>query len=119
VSFKNPFELKRALQFGVIYTVVLVVAKASQVYLGNAGLYASAVVAGLADVDAITLSLAELHLAGTPADVTATGITLAAMTNTLVKVAMATLVGGWSLGKRVGAVLIAALAIGGAVLAIA
>jgi uncharacterized membrane protein (DUF4010 family) len=119
VSLGNPFELKRALQFGVLYMLVLLVAKASQLYVGEAGLYASAVVAGLADVDAITLSLAEMHVAGTAPDVAANGIALAAVTNTLVKVAVATIVGGWSLGKRVGAVMLAALALGGAVLAMA
>jgi uncharacterized membrane protein (DUF4010 family) len=112
VPFHNPFELKRALQFGALYAVVLVIAKASELYVGRLGLYASAVVLGLTDVDAITLSLAELHMAGTASDVAVTGIILAATTNTLAKVGMATAVGGWRLGQRVGLSLITALAAG-------
>jgi uncharacterized membrane protein (DUF4010 family) len=119
VSFRNPFELRSALQFGVIYIVVLIVSKAAQVYVGKAGVYASAVLAGVADVDAITLSLSELHLEGMPANVTAMGITLAAVTNTVVKIGMAVIVGGWQLGKRVGLVMLIALALGGLILAIA
>jgi uncharacterized membrane protein (DUF4010 family) len=102
VPLRNPFELRKAVQFGLLYAVVLFVAKAAQVYVGSGGLYASALLAGLADVDAITLSLTELHRSGTDASVAVTGITLAAVTNTIVKGGMA-LAGGWALGRRVGA----------------
>jgi uncharacterized membrane protein (DUF4010 family) len=102
VPLRNPFELRKAVQFGLLYAVVLFVAKAAQVYVGSGGLYASALLAGLADVDGITLSLTELHRSGTDASVAVTGITLAAVTNTIVKGGMA-LAGGWALGRRVGA----------------
>jgi uncharacterized membrane protein (DUF4010 family) len=116
IALQNPFELKRAIQFGLLYGAVLFVAKAAQTYIGSSGLYASAVLAGLTDVDAITLSLAELHRSGTDASVAATGITIAAITNTLVKGGMATLAGGWALGRRVGTSLLVVLAAGGVVL---
>jgi uncharacterized membrane protein (DUF4010 family) len=118
VPFRNPFELRHALAFGLVYALVLVVVKAAQVYIGSIGLYLSAVIAGLADVDAITLSLAELHRGGTAPEVAARGIALAAISNTLVKMTMAWLIGGWSLGRRVGGVLLVAVAIGGMLLAI-
>ncbi len=60
VALANPFELGPAIKFGILYAVILVVAKAARFYFQDAGLYAAAVVAGLADVDAITLSMAEL-----------------------------------------------------------
>ena len=101
VSFKNPFELKSALAFGLLYALILFIAKAASVYVGPSGLYASALVSGLADVDAITLSLTELHRAGTTSSVAVTGIVLAVATNTLVKAAIAALVGGRALGVRV------------------
>jgi uncharacterized membrane protein (DUF4010 family) len=118
VSLKNPFELKRAIQFGLLYVIVSVVAKASSVYAGKLGLYASSIVAGIADVDAITLSMTELHLGGTATREASTAIFLAAVTNTVVKVVMAAAVGGWSLGKKVAVVMLASIAIGVAVLAI-
>jgi uncharacterized membrane protein (DUF4010 family) len=119
VPLRNPFELKQAVLFGLLYAVVLIVAKAAQVYVGSGGLYASAVLAGLTDVDAITLSLTELHRSGMDARVAATGITLAAFTNTLVKGGMAAVAGGWALGRRVGASFLVVLAFGGAALLLA
>jgi uncharacterized membrane protein (DUF4010 family) len=119
VPLHNPFELKRAVQFGLLYGVVLFVAKAAQIYVGSAGLYASAILAGLTDVDAITLSLSELHRSGTDASVAATGITLAAITNTLVKAGIALVAGGRALGGRVALAFLVVLVCGGTGLALA
>jgi len=116
VPLRNPFALKQAVQFGLLYGAVLFVAKAAQIYVGKSGLYASAILSGLADVDAITLSLTELHRSGTEASVVATGITLAAVTNTLVKGTMAATVGGWALGRRVGMAFLVILVAGGVAL---
>ncbi len=84
--FKNPFELGPALTFGLAFAVILVIAKAASMYLGDAGIYLSSIVSGLADVDAITLSMAELSRDGSVDDLTAArAIVLAAASNTLVK----------------------------------
>ncbi|MBP9113266.1 MAG: MgtC/SapB family protein, partial [Polyangiaceae bacterium] len=113
IQLRNPFELKSAIQFGLLYGAILFVAKAAQIYVGSGGLYASAVLAGLTDVDAITLSMTELHRSGMAANVAATGIALAAITNTIVKGGMATVAGGWVLGRRVGAAFLVVLVAGG------
>lgn len=85
-SFKNPFELGPAITFGVLYAVILVVANAAKSQFGDAGVYVSSFASGLADVDAITLSMAELSQEGTVAVPTAArAIVLAAAANTLVK----------------------------------
>ncbi len=86
-SFTNPFELKAALAFGALYAVILVGSKAAEMYLGTAGLYASAIASGLADVDAVTLSMAELSGPGGTLDLETAGhaVTLAAASNTVVK----------------------------------
>ncbi|MBN1889161.1 MAG: MgtC/SapB family protein [Thermoflexales bacterium] len=87
MAFSNPFELGPAVKFGLLYAVILLVSKAAQTYLGSTGLYLSSIVAGLADVDAITLSMAELSRAGGSLDVgtAARAVVLAAMSNTIVK----------------------------------
>ena len=59
----NPFELGQAIKFGLLFGVVTVVAKAAEVYLGETGLYLAGAVAGLTDVDAISLSMANLATA--------------------------------------------------------
>ena len=56
----NPFELWPAITFGVIFTLILFIAKAAQIYLGESGIYLTSFLSGLADVDAITLSLTQL-----------------------------------------------------------
>jgi uncharacterized membrane protein (DUF4010 family) len=57
---ENPSELKSALLFGLIYAVVLFVVAAVKERYGNRGLYVIAGLSGLTDVDAITLSTAQL-----------------------------------------------------------
>ncbi|MDI1480982.1 MgtC/SapB family protein [Polyangium sp. y55x31] len=119
LKLRNPFELRQAVTFGLIYGVVLFVAKAAKVFFGTGGLYVSSVLAGLMEVDAITLSVAEMHRMGLSGPVAATSITLAAVTNTIVKATIAVVVGGGALGKRVGAILGIALLVGGGVLLVA
>jgi uncharacterized membrane protein (DUF4010 family) len=86
-KFSNPFSLGPAIKFGLLYGVVLIGSKALSIHLGETGVYAGAIASGLTDVDAITLSMAELSLDdGQIADGTAANaIVLAAASNTLVK----------------------------------
>jgi uncharacterized membrane protein (DUF4010 family) len=87
VALSNPFELGPAVKFGLIYAAILLFSKAAQTYLGDTGIYLSSVVAGLTDVDAITLSMAELSQAtgSVGLSTAARAIVLAAMSNTVVK----------------------------------
>lgn len=101
-SGTNPFELSEAVKFGLLFGGVTFVAKAAQVYLGDAGLYLAGALAGLTDVDAISLSMA--NLAGTDPTMTipaARTILIAVMTNTLVKAGMAVSMGAPELRKRI------------------
>lgn len=86
----NPFELGEAIKFGLLFGVVVLVSRAAQVYLGDAGLYLAAAVAGLTDVDAITLAMANLAQSDTSSlRVAARAIIIAVMANTTTKCAMA------------------------------
>jgi len=117
-ALRNPFELRQAVSFGLLYGVVLFVAKAAQLWAGSAGLYLSAVLAGLTDVDAITLSVVDLHRGGLPASTAATAIGLAAVTNTAVKAGVALSVGGAAVGRPVALTLGASLGAGAVALAL-
>lgn len=99
LDVSNPFELGSALKFGGFFALVLVGSKAAASYLGVRGTYAAAVLAGLADIDAITLSIASLPVERTPARVAAIAIFLAASSNTLFKLGVGVTVGGWRFGK--------------------
>jgi uncharacterized membrane protein (DUF4010 family) len=61
---KNPSELKGALVFAGLYAIILLAVAAARARLGSGGLYAVAVISGLTDVDAITLSTSNLVRAG-------------------------------------------------------
>ncbi|MDT3779154.1 MgtC/SapB family protein [Nitrospira sp. MA-1] len=116
ISHRNPFELRPALGFGVLYAGVLFISKAAQTYLGDQGLYASSLLAGTTDVDAIMLSIVRLQQDGLLAWTAATAITLAAMTNTIVKLLLAGWFGGKPLIKYVAPGMIAILATGSVIL---
>jgi uncharacterized membrane protein (DUF4010 family) len=95
---KNPFSLTAAAKFAVLFAVVLLAVKIVQEHFPPIGLYAIAALAGLTDVDAITLSMAEFAKSGEPR-VAVIAIVIAALTNTVVKCAMAVVLAGLSLGK--------------------
>jgi uncharacterized membrane protein (DUF4010 family) len=94
IRLRNPFELGLALRFGLFYAVVIFVSKAAQDLLGDQGLYVTAFFAGLADVDAISLSVARFHQQGMALGTAVTAIILAASTNTIVKAGIAVWIGG-------------------------
>ena len=101
VTFSNPFDLGPAIKFGLIFALILLLSKAAQVYFGNIGIYLSSFVAGLADADAIALSLTELTRGSGGIDmiVAARAIVVAVVANTLAKGGIV-LAGGTSALRR-------------------
>jgi uncharacterized membrane protein (DUF4010 family) len=86
LQFSNPFNLMSAIKFGLLYAVILVGARAAQLYFGQTGIYLSSLLSGLVDVDAITLSLAQISLNDEiSSTVAGRAIVLAAIANTVVK----------------------------------
>ncbi len=61
---ENPAELKAAIAFGVLYVIVLLAVAFARDRYGEYGIYPVAIISGLTDVDAITLSTARLVGAG-------------------------------------------------------
>ncbi len=95
ITFGNPLELRSAIGFSLLYTVILVGANASRAWFGDTGIYVTSIFGGLVDVDAITLSLSELAIIprGIDAAIAARAIGIAIITNTFVKGGIA-LIGG-------------------------
>lgn len=56
----DPAELPAAVVFGMLYALVLIAVAVAQEHFGNRGLYTVAALSGLTDMDAITLSTAQL-----------------------------------------------------------
>ncbi|WP_376690776.1 MgtC/SapB family protein [Wenzhouxiangella sp. EGI_FJ10409] len=98
---RNPMELKSALFFGALLAVIMLLGKALSEWAGDAGLWILAAASGLADVDAITLSLARMSQGEVALQVASVGIIIAAGANSLLKGGMALGIGGRALGWRV------------------
>jgi uncharacterized membrane protein (DUF4010 family) len=114
---ENPFVLTAAIRFGLLFGLVTLAARAAQVYLGDAGLYAAGALAGLTDVDAITLSMASLAR-DDPSRLSAAGRTvlIAVLSNTLVKGGITVFLGAPQM-RRVMAPALGVILVAGAVAA--
>ena len=120
VELKNPFELGSAIKVAFVFALVLLATKAATVYLGRSGLYLASGLAGITDVDAVTLSSAGLAKDGLDLATAATAIAIAIGVNTVAKAALAAGVGGAALGRRailIGGLVLVAGAAGTAALA--
>ncbi|MCK0153803.1 DUF4010 domain-containing protein [Alcanivorax sp. S6407] len=92
---QNPLDLTSALVFGLLLTLILVLGELLKTWLGDAGIYVLAASSGIADVDAITLSLTRMSTEQLAANTAVIGIVIAAATNNMVKAGMA-----WGIGTR-------------------
>lgn len=114
---EDPAQLRAALFFGVLYGGVVFAVAAAKELLGDTGLYAVAALSGLTDIDAITLSVANLAEAGRLDTGTAwRAILLATLSNLAFKGAMAFVLGGPALAVRIAPLFGASLAAGAAIL---
>jgi uncharacterized membrane protein (DUF4010 family) len=113
---RNPLDLWFALKFGLLLTVIMVVSRAAENLLGNRGLFTFAGISGLADVDAITLSVSSMVRQGQAnLEAAAIAILIAAAVNTMVKPALMTFIAGLRAASFVWIPLLIALAGGAAV----
>lgn len=109
------YDLMTALSFAALMAAVSVLTQALRDGWGDAGLYALSALSGLADVDAMTVSIARLHaLEGVATGVASNALLLVMASNLLSKGLLAWGVGGRALGWRVVAGFAATVA-GGAV----
>lgn len=92
-TFKNPFKLTEALVLGLFFGAVIALIKFADTYSGNAGVYVVSFFAGLADTDAIALSLASLAKNGLASNTAMNALMLAMVANSLVKFTITLLLG--------------------------
>lgn len=98
----NPAELHTALGFGLLYVAVLLIASWMRDVAGSQGMYAVALVSGLTDVDAITLSSLRMFNQGQLTEQqTSNAITLAFLANLAFKFGLTVFIGGWQLARKV------------------
>ena len=104
LALNNPTEIHTALGFGLLYAAVLFAAAWLSNYAGSRGLYAVALVSGLTDVDAITLSSLRLFEQGKLAQSqVVTAVALAFIANMVFKFGLILFVGGEMLARKTAA----------------
>jgi uncharacterized membrane protein (DUF4010 family) len=92
IAVSTPFTLTQATKFGLLFAVILLVVKIVGDLDLPGGLYVVAALAGLTDVDAISLSMAQ-HARGGATLVATIAIVIATLANTAVKAGMAASIG--------------------------
>ena len=111
---RNPFELRTVIGFAALLAAILILTRIVTEYFGGQGSIVLAAIAGLADVDAITLSMT--RLAGGPeAGVAAIAILVAVAANSASKSVLALSVGGRRFGLAYAGCTVAAVAAGAVV----
>lgn len=109
----NPSELKPALLFGALYAAVLFAIAAAEDLLGSPGLFLTAAVSGLTDIDAITLSTSRLvHMEVVSQGTGWRVILVAAMSNIAFKYGLVASLGSREMAKRLGMLFAIAIAVG-------
>jgi uncharacterized membrane protein (DUF4010 family) len=109
---RNPFLLSEVLRFGAMLAAVMLAAGIARSLYGDSGLLAVAAISGLADVDAVTLSVAGM---GAPDRVSVAAVLVAIGVNSIAKSAYAWSAGGrrlgiMLLGLNIATILVAAAA---------
>jgi uncharacterized membrane protein (DUF4010 family) len=85
-TFRNPFSIRPALEFGAIFALVLLLTRVAKHYAGFGGQMVVSAISGLVDVTAISLTLASFVQSGTsPARDAVIGLTLAHAVNAIFK----------------------------------
>jgi len=109
---KNPFEIKTALQFGVLLAAIMLMANGLHVWFGNAGIYLLAGISGMMDIDAVTLSMSSMAREGLITEVATRAIVIAAIVNTIVKGMLSATIARGQMARDIVVVLLIAIAIG-------
>jgi uncharacterized membrane protein (DUF4010 family) len=115
VEFRNPFDFLSVVAFALFLGVIIVLGRAVGETFGATGAVAGAVVVGLADVDAVTVSMLRLTPDTLSRAQAAVAILAAVASDTVSKVAIGAAIGrGWFAGD-LAAMAAGCLAVGAAV----
>jgi uncharacterized membrane protein (DUF4010 family) len=101
LELRNPFDLWTALKLAALIAVILVLSEMLSESFGGRGILLLAAASGIADVDALTLSMSRLAGSRILVSDAVAAILFACCVNTIFKTAMAIYVGGWAIGRTV------------------
>jgi len=109
LKFQNPFGFLNVVGFAIVLAAIIVLGRAVGETFGAAGAVSGAILIGLADVDAVTVSITHL----TPSPLTmwqgAQAILAATASNTLAKAAIGAAIGGGRFAAGIAALALACM----------
>jgi uncharacterized membrane protein (DUF4010 family) len=114
----NPLQLTGALQMAALFQAVLMAVYIARDTWGQSGVFTSAGILGLTDVDALTVSMAREIAKSVSPEVAATGIAVGVLTNTAMKLGLALVFGSRTFTLIAGGALLLMLVSLGAALAV-
>lgn len=85
----KPLEMTNAILFGGLYVAILLVITYANDYFGDEGIYITSGIAGMSDVDAISISISKMSVATLSAHTAQNAILIATFANTVSKFAIA------------------------------
>lgn len=89
----NPINFREAFVFAGIYIVIQLLVGFANEQFGDRGVYIASVIAGLTDIDAITISMSDYEQKSIGDQVAAIAIVMAAFSNTIIKYAFCLIFG--------------------------
>ncbi len=109
----KPLEMTNAILFGVLYVVILLVITFANDYFGDEGIFITSGIAGLSDVDAISISISKMSVATLSPKTAQNAILIATLANTISKFVIALWASSKEMRKNVligyGLIIVAAL----------
>lgn len=109
LNVTNPLDVARVLKFGALLTAIIIASHVAARWAGDAGVYTVAALSGIADVDAVTLTMSRAAPTSVEASVASAAILIVTGVNTVVKAVLGWVSGGAQFGRIMAAVSCAAL----------
>jgi uncharacterized membrane protein (DUF4010 family) len=98
-ALSKPLDLIGALVFGGIYVLILLGVSYANEYFGDQGTLVSSALAGISDIDAVSISIAKLTGISIPLPLAEVAILFACLSNTFVKLGLGCYLGSPQLRK--------------------
>ncbi|MGE0439913.1 MAG: MgtC/SapB family protein [Gemmatimonadales bacterium] len=110
----NPLQLGSAVKMALGFQLVMLFLEAARDRFGDLGIFTGAALAGLTDVDALTLGMSRMAGDGASAHLAAAALLVGIISNTVLKAAVALVVGGKDYRRKTAPALLLVAAAGAA-----
>ena len=113
LSLRNPFRFWSVVGFALMLSAIILIGQALSQWTGAAGVVWGAAALGVADLDAVTVSMARLSQQSLGAIASSLAILVAVASNNATKMAIGASVGGGRFAALIAAMSVACIAAGG------